>query len=88
MRPAIAAQVIFWFMGIWNDFLGPLIYLDSEEKYTVQLALRLLNSMSEATSEYPIIMAGAVISCLPLLLLFVVFQRYFVDSMLISGVKG
>lgn len=52
------------------------------------IALRLLNSMSEATSEYPIIMAGAVISCLPLLLLFVVFQRYFVDSMLISGVKG
>lgn len=88
MKPAIAAQVIFWFMGIWNDFMGPLIYLDSEENYTVQLALRLLSSMSEATSEYPMIMAGAVISCVPLLILYVCFQRYFVDSMVVSGLKG
>ena len=88
MKPAIAAQVIFWFMGIWNDFMGPLIYLDSEENYTVQLALRLLNSMSEATSEYPMIMAGAVISCLPLLILYICFQKYFVDSMVVSGIKG
>lgn len=88
MKPAIAAQVIFWFMGIWNDFMGPLIYLDSEENFTIQLALRLLSSMSEATSEYPIIMAGAVISCLPLLVLYICFQRYFVDSMVVSGIKG
>lgn len=88
MWPAIAAQVIFWFMGIWNDFLGPLIYLDSESNYTVQLALRLLNSMGEATSEYPMIMAGAVISCIPLLILFICFQRYFMDSMVVSGIKG
>ena len=88
MKPAIAAQVIFWFMGIWNDFMGPLIYLDSEENYTIQLALRLLNNMSEATSEYPMIMAGAVISCLPLLVLYICFQRYFVDSMVVSGLKG
>lgn len=88
MKPAIAAQVIFWFMGIWNDFMGPLIYLDSEENYTIQLALRLLSSMSEATSEYPMIMAGAVISCVPLLVLYICFQRYFVDSMVVSGLKG
>jgi len=88
MKPAIAAQVIFWFMGIWNDFIGPLIYLDSEKNYTVQLALRLLSSMSEATSEYPLIMAGSVISTLPLLMIFICFQRYFMESMAISGVKG
>lgn len=88
MKPALAAQMIFWFMGIWNDFMGPLIYLDSEKNYTVQLALRLLNSMSEATSEYPIIMAGSVISTIPLLVLFICFQRYFVESMAISGIKG
>ena len=87
MKPAIAAQVIFWFMGIWNDFMGPLIYLDSEQNYTVQLALRVL-TYSEHTSEYPMIMAGAVISCLPLLVLYVCFQRYFVDSMVVSGIKG
>ncbi len=88
MKPAIAAQMIFWFMGIWNDFLGPLIYLDSEKNYTMQLALRLLNSMSEATSEYPVIMAGSIISTLPLLALFICFQRYFIESMAISGIKG
>lgn len=88
MKPALAAQVIFWFMGIWNDFMGPLLYLDSEENYTIQLALRLLSSMSEATSEYPMIMAGAVISCLPLLILYICFQKYFVDSMVVSGLKG
>lgn len=88
MKPAIAAQVIFWFMGIWNDFMAPLIYIDSESNYTVQLALRLLNTVGEATSEYPLIMTGAVISCIPLLILFVCFQRYFMDSMVISGVKG
>ena len=54
----------------------------------MQLALRLLSSMSEATSEYPMIMAGAVISCLPLLVLYICFQRYFVDSMVVSGLKG
>lgn len=88
MRPAIATQVIFGFMGVWNDFMGPLIYLDSESKYTVQLMLRLLNSMGEATSEYPLIMAGAVVSCIPLLTLYICFQRYFVDTMVITGIKG
>ena len=88
MKPALATQVIFWFMGIWNDFLGPLIYLDSEKNYTVQLALRLLNALSESTSEYPMIMAGSVISSLPLILLFIGFQKYFVQSMALTGIKG
>lgn len=88
MKPALATQIIFWFMGIWNDFFGPLVYLDSESNYTVQLALRLLDSMGRQTMEYPLIMAGSVLSCIPLLVLFVSFQKYFVDSMVISGIKG
>lgn len=88
MKPALATQIIFWFMGIWNNFLAPLLYIDSESKFTVQLAMRLLSSTSEAVNEYPLIMTGAVISCAPLLLLYVCFQKYFTDSMVISGVKG
>ena len=88
MKPALATQIIFWFMSIWNDFFGPLVYLDSESNYTVQLALRLLDSMGRQTMEYPLIMAGSVLSCIPLLVLFVSFQKYFVDSMVISGIKG
>lgn len=88
MKPALAAQIIFWFMGIWNDFMGPLIYLSSESNFTVQLVLTQLNSLSEATSEFPMIMAGSIISMIPLLLLFAIFQKYFVESMAISGIKG
>lgn len=88
MKPAIATQVIFWFMGIWNEFMGPLIYLDSEENYTIQLAVRLLSTTNEAVNEYPLIMTGAIISCIPLLTLYICFQKYFTDAMVISGVKG
>ena len=88
MKPAIAAQVIFWFMSIWNDFLGPLVYLSSEDKFTLQLCMRLLDSLGRTTMEYPLIMAGSVLSCIPLLVIFICFQRYFMDSMVISGVKG
>lgn len=88
MKPALATQIITWFMGIWNDFLAPLVYIDSENKYTLQLTLRLLDAMGRQTMEYPLIMAGSVLSCIPLILLFVCFQRYFIDSMVISGIKG
>lgn len=88
MKPALAAQVIFWFMGIWNDFMGPLIYLNSESNFTIQMMLHSLGTMSQSTLWVPKIMAGAVISCLPLLILYICFQRYFVDSMVVSGIKG
>lgn len=88
MKPGLAAQVIFWFMSVWNDFFGPLIYLDSENKQTLQLILRLLSGMGSKTMNFPVVMAGAVISCIPLLVVFISCQRYFMDSMVVSGVKG
>lgn len=88
MKPALATQIIINFMGCWNDFMGPLIYLDSEKNYTVQLAIRLLDTTGRQTMEYPLVMAGSTLACLPLLLIYVFFQRYFVNSMVASGVKG
>ena len=88
MKPALATQIIINFMGCWNDFLGPLIYLDSEKNYTVQLAIRLLDTTGRQTMEYPLVMAGSTLACLPLLLIYIFFQRYFVNSMVASGVKG
>ena len=88
MKPALATQVIINFMGCWNDFMGPLIYLDSEKNYTVQLAIRLLDTTGRQTMEYPLVMAGSTLACLPLLLIYIFFQKYFVNSMVASGVKG
>lgn len=88
MKPAIVTQVIINFRYLWNDFMGPLVYLDSEKKFTVQLVLRLLSDTGRTGNQYPLMMAGAALSCVPLLLLFIFFQRYFVDSMVASGVKG
>lgn len=88
MKPAIATQVIFGFVGGWNNFMGPLIYLDSEKNMTVQICLRLLSSTQEAVNEYPLVMTGAVVGSLPILILYLSFQKYFTDAMVISGVKG
>lgn len=88
-RPAILTQVIFWFLGIWNDILGPDIYLTMLENKTLQVMLKYLDSMSGGgTLRYqPLIMAGALLSSLPILALYLVFQKYFINSMALSGMK-
>lgn len=84
--PAIAAQVIFWFLGIWNDYFGPSIYL-SGEWLTVQALLALLNDNNARRPDLPLVMAGATISSLPVIVLYVVFQKYFVQSLALTGIK-
>lgn len=88
VRPALATQVIFWFMVIWNDLLGPVLYLNSPEKLTLTAVIASLNSMYSSQSNYPLIMAGSVISIVPLLIIYVIFQRQIIDSLVISGIKG
>ncbi len=88
IKPAIATQVIFWFMSIWNDLLGPVLYLNSSEKLTLTAVIASLNSMYSSQSEFPLIMAGSVISVVPLLTIFIIFQRQIIDSLVISGIKG
>lgn len=88
IKPAIATQIIFWFMGIWNDLLGPIIYLNSEEKLTLTATIATLNSFYASQSDFPLIMAGSIISIIPLLLVFIVFQKQIIESLAISGIKG
>ncbi len=85
MGPAIAAQVIFSFVGNWNDFFGPSLYLTIESSMTLQLMLK---ALSDARVDLPIAFAGAVITCIPLYIIYIIFQRYFIEGMAISGVKG
>lgn len=85
-KPALSTLTIFTFVGTWNDFLGPSIYLTSESKKTLQIGLRMF--MGQYSSEYGLIMAASVISLIPVLIVFLIFQRYFVEGIASTGVKG
>jgi multiple sugar transport system permease protein len=87
-KPAIAANVIIVFMATWNDYLGPLIFTHSPENSTVQLVIASLNSYYAEQTDFPIMMASSIIAVLPVVLLFIGAQRYFVDSFAFSGIKG
>lgn len=88
VKPAVAAQLILWFLGIWNDYLGPRIYLSTPENKTIQLMMADFNAFYVIQSDYPLIMAAAFIVMIPILIVFLVFQRYFVESLNFTGVKG
>lgn len=85
-KPALSTLVIFTFINTWNDYLGPLIYLKSTSKKTIQLGLKMF--ISQYSSDYGLIMAGSVLSLIPLIIVFLIFQRYFVEGIASTGIKG
>lgn len=87
-RPAIAANVIIVFMATWNDYLGPLIFTHSPENSTVQLVIASLNSYYAEQTDFPMVMAASVIAVLPVIVLFSLLQKHFVDSFAFTGIKG
>ena len=86
-QPVLAALAIFAFRSAWNDFLWPLIAMNKQEMFTLPVALALLRSAYSSESYGPI-MAGAVLSALPLLLVFLVANRRIVEGVRLSGLKG
>ncbi|WP_214730707.1 carbohydrate ABC transporter permease [Exiguobacterium sp. s195] len=88
IKPSVAAQLILWFMAIWNDYLGPILYLNSPEKQTLQLVIANFNASYAIQSDYPLIMAASVVALLPMLIVFMIFQKQIIESIAISGVKG
>ena len=87
--PAIAVQVVFWFTGIWNDFFAPSLFLVDYKTQTLQPMLaKLQNEQGGGFVGLPLAMCGAVISSLPILVLYIFFQRFFVESVAITGIKG
>ena len=78
--------VIFTFMNTWNDFLRPLIFINSEENWT--LAMGLAQFQGTYVSQWNQMMAGALISMLPILLVYIFAQKYFVQGIVMSGIKG
>jgi lactose/L-arabinose transport system permease protein len=85
-RPQIAALVIYTFISQWNAFIWPLLMLNTEDRYTVPVALNTMIGMSRV--DYSGLMLGSLLATLPLMLLFLVFQKQFVSGLLGGAVKG
>jgi multiple sugar transport system permease protein len=88
IRPAIAAQFILWFMTVWNDYLAPILYLNSPEKQTIQVVIANLNVEFATQRDYPLIMGASFVALLPILVVFLVFQRQIIESVALTGSKG
>jgi multiple sugar transport system permease protein len=88
--PALTALAIFGFQGSWNDFMGPLIAVGSapNENWTVQLGLALIRGNTGQALQWDILLSGAVITTLPMAILFFVFQRFFIEGSTYTAVKG
>ncbi len=85
-KPALTTLAIFTFMGSWNNLLGPVLYLSTKSKMTLTIGLALLRHAWGAT-PWHLIMAGAVVSVVPILLVYVVGQKYFVQGIVMTGLK-
>jgi multiple sugar transport system permease protein len=89
IKPVMAVVAIFTFQSAWEDFMGPLLYLQSESKYTLQLGLRQFEAAAGGLPAWNELMAASLIVMLPVIALFLAFQRYFIEGIQISGsLKG
>ena len=87
--PVLITVAIFTFMASWNDFIGPLLYINSPEKFTVALGLATYRSMmGVGRTRWDLLMAASVAMTLPIVLVFFVLQRYFIKGVVMSGIKG
>ena len=88
LKAALSAQITFSFVGAWNDYFIPSIYLNKTEVKTLQLQLLSLQQQQNNLMDMNIVMAGSVISSIPMLVVFVACQKFFVESLAITGIKG
>jgi multiple sugar transport system permease protein len=86
-KPALATVAVFSFVANWNDFLGPLIYLNDTDKYTLALGINFLRAARSQSTDITIQMAGTLLFLLPCVILFFAAQRYFVQGIVTTGLK-
>jgi multiple sugar transport system permease protein len=86
-RPALAVVALFTFMAVWNDFLGPLVYLQRPDQYTLALGLQTFQSQHGGT-EWQLLMAASVLVLAPIVILFFLAQRTFIQGIATTGMKG
>lgn len=87
-KPAIISNIIMIFMATWNDYFGPMIFINDAKKQTVQVLIAMLNSYHETQTDIPLVMTAALIAIMPVLILFIVCQEYFTESFAMTGLKG
>lgn len=87
VKPAIITSSIFSFYWIWQDFFQPLIFMNSAQKFTIPLALNMYLDPN-SYNNYGGLFAMSVISLLPVIIFFIIFQRYLVDGIAMDGIKG
>jgi multiple sugar transport system permease protein len=85
-KPALSTLTIFTFVTTWNDFLGPLLYLTKDEIKTIPIGLRMF--ITQYSAEYGLIMAASVLVLIPVLIVFLSLQKYYVEGIASSGIKG
>lgn len=88
VKAALTAQIVLTFVGTWNDYFIPSIYLNRTEVKTLQLQLLSLQQQQNNLMDMNMVMAGSVISSIPMLAVFITCQKFFVESLAISGIKG
>ena len=88
IKPALVTMALFTFRGSWNDLLGPIIYLNKKEMLTLTAAAAYLRSAYNATETMSVEMAAATMTVVPIMILFVLAQRYIVQGLAFSGIKG
>jgi len=86
VKPTLACIAIFTFMGVWNDFMGPLIYLSDQRLYPLSLGLYAFNV--QAGANYGMMMAGSLLMTLPVIAIFFFAQKYFIQGVTLTGMKG
>ena len=84
--PQVSTMLLFSFVWSWNDYMGPMIYFNSEKTKTIQLGIRMF--IGQYSAEYGLIMATSVMAIIPVLIVFLAFQRFFVEGIASSGLKG
>jgi multiple sugar transport system permease protein len=87
-KPALATIAIFTFQGAWQDFMKPLLYLQSESMYTLQIGLRQFEAAAGGAPAWNWLMAASLVVMLPVLAIFLLFQQYFIEGISISGMGG
>ena len=85
-KPALAMVALFTFIGSWNDFMGALIYLNDDMKYTLSIGLQ--QFLSQHGAEWPLLMAAATVMTLPIVILFFLTQKTFIEGITFTGIKG
>ena len=87
-KPALLVVTMFAFVNTWNDFFNPMIYLSSPEKYTIAIGLAAFKKMYGGTMDLGPLMAMSLLCVAPIIILYLICQKYFVEGIATSGIKG